>query len=461
MNRAALLLIPCLAAAALQAQPGFERTFGGAADDFGHTALALADGFLLAGYTASFGSGANDAYLVRTDAQGETLWTRVYGSDADDWSFRAIPTADGGCAVVGYAIRSGRADLTLLKVDDRGDSAWCRTYGGSSDDLGYGIELCPDSGFIIAGATFSYGTGRPNIYVIRTDALGDTLWTRTYGGAGEEYGFSVAVTRDSGFVIAGWTTSFGARGGDVYLIRTDSHGDTLWTRMYGGAGNDYCHTVRQTPDGGYILAGSTFSYGAGGPDLWLVRTDPDGDTLWTRTYGGTGYDLGHSVDLAADGGFAFAGVTRSFGAGDDDVLLVRTDSLGDTLWTRTFGGAEEERAFSVTSTADRGFALGGSTRSFGAGGADAWLVRTDSLGRVALAEPGPVRPLPHAGPTILRGTLFTPRTPGAGDGSLYTSAGTLALHISSGCNDISRLAPGFYFLRNGSAGPPQKLLLLR
>ncbi|MFO7649872.1 MAG: hypothetical protein R6X13_00825 [bacterium] len=391
MNQTAprFALLALFLPAVLAAQVSFTRTYGGAADDFGHTAVATGDGYLLAGYTYSYGSGAGDAHLVRTDATGETLWTRVFGSDADDLSFRAVATADGGCAVVGFAIRSGRADVTLLKTDARGDSSWCRTYGGNSDDLGYAVDQCPDSGFIIAGATFSYGSGRPNIYAIRTDAQGDTLWTRTYGGSSEEYAFSVAATADSGFIVCGWTKSFGAGAGDIYLIKLDDAGDTLWTRMYGGAGNDYGHAIRQTPDGGYIVAGSTFSYGAGESDFWLVRTDARGDTLWTRTYGGATSDLGHSVDLAADGGFALAGQTNSFGAGSYDAWLVRTDARGDTLWTRAFGGDAEERAYSVAATVDGGFTLGGWTRSSGAGGADAWLVKTDSLGRVGIAEPQP------------------------------------------------------------------------
>ncbi len=397
-------LLALLLPAVLAAQATFERTFGGPADDFGHTVVLTGTGFVLSGYSYARDSGAAEAYLVRTDSRGETLWTRMYGSDADDWSFKAIATADGGCAVVGYSINSGRADVSLLKTDADGDSSWWRTYGGSSDDMGYAVDQCPDSGYILVGGTFSFGAGRPNIYVIRTNADGETLWTRTFGGASEEYGFSVAATADSGFIICGWTRSFGAGAGDIYLIKTDARGETLWTRTYGGAGNDYGHTVKQTRDGGYVVAGSTFSYGAGESDFYLFRTDARGDTVWTRTCGGAASDLGHAVDLAADGGFIVAGQTRSFGVGNYDAWLVRTDSGGDTLWTRTFGGDQDERAFSVAATADGGFAFGGWTGSAGAGGADAWLVKTDPAGRIAIAEPGAVPARVVSGPTVVRGT---------------------------------------------------------
>jgi hypothetical protein len=389
--------------AVLAAQVTFERTYGGAGEDYGHTVVPAGTGYLLSGYTYSFGSGAADAYLVRTDSLGETLWTRVYGSDADDWSFRAIPTADSGCAVVGHSVIAGSKDVSLLKTAANGDSLWARTYGGGADDIGYAVAQCPDSGFIVVGTTCSFGAGQGDVYLVRTTALGDTLWTRTYGGASEEQGNAVVPTADSGFIVCAWTRSFGAGAGDVYLVKTDACGDTLWTRRYGGTGNDYCHAIRPTLDGGYVMAGVTFSYGAAQGDFYLIRTDANGDTLWTRTYGTAAAYLGHTVDLTADGGFALTGVTRSFGAGAYDAWLIRTDSLGDTLWTRTFGGVGEERAFSVMATADGGFALGGWTASSGAGGADAWLVKTDSAGRAAIAEPTepPVLTTTRTRPAIL------------------------------------------------------------
>jgi hypothetical protein len=383
-----LVFVSVLLPAVIAAQVTFERTYGGAGNDYGHTVVRVGTGFLLSGYTYSFGAGAADAYLVRTDSLGETLWTRVYGSDADDWSFNAAATADSGCVLVGYSAISGGKDVSLLKTGANGDSSWARTYGGSSDDIGYAVAQCPDSGFIIVGTTFSFGAGQCDVYVVRTTAAGDTLWTRTFGGASEDQGSAVAPTTDSGFIICAWTRSFGAGAGDVYVIKIDAGGDTLWTRRHGGAGNDVCHTIQQTPDGGYIMAGATFSYGAVQGDFYLIRTDARGDTLWTRRYGTAAADLGHAVDLAAGGGFIVAGVTKSFGAGGYDAWLVRTDSLGDTLWTRTFGGGGEERAFSAMATADGGFAFGGWTGSSGAGAADAWLVKTDSAGRGAVAEPG-------------------------------------------------------------------------
>jgi hypothetical protein len=439
--------------AVLAAQVTFERTFGGPADDFGQSALACPGGYLLCGWTYSFGSGDADQYLVRTDERGDTIWTRTFGvQSVEENGLKVKATFDGGFVAAGYSVRSGRANMTLTKVDARGDSLWTREYGGSLDDMAYAVDQAPDSGFIIGGGTYSFGSGRPNVYVVRTDAQGDTLWTRTYGGADEDYAFSVAATRDSGFIVCGWTRSYGAGMADIYLIKTDARGDTEWTRTYGGAEDEYGHTVRQTADGGYIVAGSTLSFGAGLADFYLVRVDPSGDTLWTRAYGGDSADLGHSVDLTEDGGFIMAGQTSSFGAGSWDAWLVRTDSLGETLWTRTVGDTGDDRCYSVQETADRGYIVAGSTGSSGAGGFDAWLVKTDSFGRVAVAEPGVPAVRAPGIATIARGVLHIPWSPSSIDRSLFDALGRKVLLLRPGPNDVSHLAAGAYLVRLTSGG---------
>jgi hypothetical protein len=159
---------------------------------------------------------------------------------------------------------------------------------------------------------------------------------RGIGGTGDDFGYSVQPTFDGGYIIAGATSSYGAAGKDVYLVKTNSAGDTVWTRRYGGPGDDEANSVRQTSDGGYIIAGYTESYGVigtDGGDVWLIKTDGAGDTDWTRTFGGPEYDCGWSVQQTSDDGYIIAGTTRSFGAGDNDVCLVRTDANGNDVKT--------------------------------------------------------------------------------------------------------------------------------
>jgi hypothetical protein len=458
-----LLSLFILLPTVLAAQVTFERTFGGPADDFGHSALVCSGGYLLCGWTYSFGSGDANQYLVRTDEAGDTIWTLACGAQSsEDNGLKVKPTFDTGFVVVGYSIRSGRANMTLTKIGTRGESLWAREYGGSLDDMAYAVDQTPDSGFIIIGATYSFGTGRPNIYAVRTDARGDTLWTKTYGGADEDYAFSVAATRDSGFMVCGWTRSYGAGMADIYLIKTDVRGDTEWTRTYGGAEDEYGHTVRQTADGGYIVAGSTLSSGAGLADFYLVRIDSSGDTLWTRTYGGDSSDLGHTVELTEDGGFIMAGQTSSFGAGSWDAWLVKTDSLGETLWTRTVGDTGDDRCYSVQKTMDHGYIVAGSTGSTGSGGFDAWLIKTDSAGRVAITEPDAPAARAPGHTTVAHGILCLPLSPPSTHHSLLDPSGRQAMRLHPGLNDVRRLPAGTYFIRSVRNGlsSTSKLIIL-
>jgi hypothetical protein len=323
-------------------------------------------------------------FVGNSFAQGpDTIWTKVYGTAVGDWVKDIQQTSDNGFIIVGDTqslIPLWHYDAYLIKIDAFGDTLWTKTYGGTNHDNGGSVQVTSDGGFIIAGSTWSFGAGNGDFYLIKTNADGDTLWTRTYGGISEEVARSSQVTSDGGFIIAGSTDSFGEGGTDVYLVRTDAFGDTLWTRTYGGTRTDDGWSVQQTSDGGYIVGGRTWSFGAGDNDFYLIKTDANGDAIWTRTYGGSGMDQGFSVQQTSDGGYIATGETKSFGAGGTDVYLVRTDAAGDTLWTRTYGGIEYDFGWSVQQTFYGGFIIAGSSYSFGAGGLDLYLIRTDALG---------------------------------------------------------------------------------
>jgi len=308
---------------------------------------------------------------------GDTLWTRTYGGSASDVSYTTEETTDGGYIIVGAtkSFGAGDWDFYLLKIDTNGDTLWTRTYGGSAADWGSWVQETLDGGYILAGITESFGAGAFDVYLVKTDANGDTLWTSTYGGSADDHAYSVQQTSDGGYIIAGETQSLAAGYSDAYLLKTDSYGDTLWTRTYGGPGPELSERVQQTTDGGYILAGSTMSFGAGAFDVYLVKTDTNGDTLWTSTYGGSANDYGRSVQQTTDGGYVVAGGTESFGAGYSDVYLLKTDSSGDTLWTRIYGGTSEDVGYSVQQTTDGGYIIPGWTMSFGAGSYDVYLIR--------------------------------------------------------------------------------------
>jgi hypothetical protein len=191
------------------------------------------------------------------------------------------------------------------------------------------VQQTTDGGYIVAGGTSSIGAGNSDVYLIKTDANGNTLWTKTFGGTGDEYAYAVQQTTDGGYIVAGDTNSFGAGNRDWYLIKTDANGNTLWTKTFGGTAVDYATAVQQTMDGGYIVAGITNSFGAGNADAYLIKADTNGNTLWTKTFGGTDYDTAYAVRQTADGGYIVAGGTVSFGAGTGDMYLIKTDASGN------------------------------------------------------------------------------------------------------------------------------------
>lgn len=360
------------------AQVTFERTYGGTDEDLGYSVLQTLDGgYIIAGVTNSFGIG-NEVYLIKTNASGDTLWTRTLGGGGNHFGYSVQETSDGGYIIAGETNVSD--DVYLVKTNASGDTLWTRTYGGGNSAEGHSVQETSDGGYIIAGDVSD------EVYLIKTNASGDTLWTQTYGGGNPEEGHSVQQTTDGGFIITGLTCSFGAGGCDVYLIKTDSLGDTLWTKTYGGTSFDGGTSVQQTSDGGFIITGTTFSFGAGDLDVYLIKTNFSGDTLWTRTYGGASDDWGSSVQQTSDGGYSIAGWTLSFGAGVYDVYLIKTDSIGDTLWTRTYGGTSFDRGYSVQQTMDGGFIITGRTFSFGAGLLDVYLIKTDGNGLVGIEE---------------------------------------------------------------------------
>jgi len=296
-------------------------------------------------------------------AFSQQRWERNYGGADHDWGYSVQQTSDGGYIIAGETASFGNGiQFYLVKTNANGDTLWTRTYGGTDTDRGYSVQQTQDGGYIVTGWTSSFGNWY-EVYLVKTNTTGDTLWTQTYGGANEDYGYSVQQTSDEGYIIAGNTRSFG-NDVQVYLVKTNASGDTLWTRSYGGTYTDRGYSVQQTSDGGYIIAGCTYSFGAGYADFYLIKTNASGDTLWTRTYGGANEDYGYSVQQTTDGGYIVGGWTRSFGD-STQVYLVKTNATGDTLWTRNYGGWGEDYGWSVQQTSDSGYIVTGEAELFG------------------------------------------------------------------------------------------------
>ena len=368
------------------AEPMWYKTFGGTAYDIGRSIIQSADGgFAIVGSTKSYGAGDNDVWLVKTDNNGNKLWDKTFGGTGYDNGYSIIQTADGGFVLLGTTAPSGtnNAAVWLIKTDINGNKLWDKTFGGVVYDQGYSLIQSADGGFAIAGYTTSYGVGG-DVWLIKTDSNGNKLWDKTFGGAAMDKGNSIIQLKDGGFVITGSTESYGAGKSDVWLIKTDSNGNKLWDKTFGDTGFDFGNSVIQSSDGGFVIAGLTVS-----ADLWLIKTDSNGNKLWDKTFGGAYADEAYSILQSGDGGFVITGETNPPTFRGYDVWLIKTDNNGNKLWDKTFGGVNDDGGYSVIQTSDGGFVIAGYTgwivTSADSTG-DLLVIKTDSTGT---SLPGP------------------------------------------------------------------------
>ncbi|MBC8527136.1 MAG: T9SS type A sorting domain-containing protein [Candidatus Cloacimonetes bacterium] len=310
----------------------------------------------------------------------DIIWTQTYpGGGSNDRCYSVKETSDGGFIQTGYTndIGAGGTDVWLIKTDALGNEIWNRTFGGTDNDKGYSVAETSDGGYIITGGTLSYATaGGFDVWLIKTNSSGDTLWTKTLGRAGDDWGNSVAQTSDGGYIITGYSAETQGQVSDVILIKTDSSGDETWTRIFSVVPdyNEEGFSVAQTSDDGYIITG--FTHG----DVWLIKTDSSGDETWTRTFYESEESKGYSVAQTFDGGYIITGYCGDWRS---DVLLIKTSSSGDTLWTKTFGEGsyDKERGHSVAQTPEGGYIITGFIHPLDKSkGKEVWLIKTNSSG---------------------------------------------------------------------------------
>ncbi|MFX0113133.1 MAG: hypothetical protein ACFFB3_01155 [Candidatus Hodarchaeota archaeon] len=302
-------------------------------DEAAFSVLQTTEGdFVLAGYTDSFGAGDYDMWLVKTDSMGIAQWNRTYGGSNHDYAKSLLQTADGGFLLAGFTNSHGAGDfdIWLVKTNSTGGVQWNRTYGGLNDEFADSLLQTADGGFLVVGETESYGAGGFDFWLMKINLTGAVLWNQTYGGSNSDEVSSLLQTADGGFLLVGETESYGVGSDDIWLVKTDSLGIMQWNRTYGGSHSDSANSLLQTADGGFLLAGYTESYGAGVGDIWLVKTDSLGVAQWHQTYGGPKRDCAFSIQQTADEGFVLAGFTNSNGDGSADMWLIKLHFPNDT-----------------------------------------------------------------------------------------------------------------------------------
>lgn len=362
-------------------QVKFERILGGTGYDYGYSVVQTYDkGYVLAGATSSFGYGSNDMYLHKTDSMGVSLWQKTFGGINIEQGFSITQTTDTGLVIAGYtnSFGLGGYDMYVIKTDKSGNVLWTKTYGGTNWDFAYSIQQTADGGFIVAGGTYSFGAGDEDMFLVKTDSNGDTLWTKSYGGLYEDEASSVVQTSDGGYILTGHTKSFGDTNGDIYTVKTDNNGDTLWTKKLSFPGVDKATQIIQTIDGGYISTGLSEDILVGRNDAFIVKTDMSGDTVFTKRFGSPNDAAAYSICESSFGGYVWVGKLKI--GSNYKVYFYKIDIFGNWNYAYLFGGVDDSEGQSVKQTTDKGYIVVGNTNSYNNGLGDVYLFKTDSLG---------------------------------------------------------------------------------
>ena len=309
-------------------------------------------------------------------------WERMYEGDTISAHYIDL-TVDGGYFIGAkeYTATPGQ-NTYLIKVDVNGDTLWTKSINNLG--LTSGAKVSNSFDHVLAGNVLDFNTFKMNAGMTKVDATGNTLWSRSYPNTFRSNANSVQQTTDGGYILAGYKDLSGSYwNSDAYLIKTDASGNVVWTQTYGGSTYEVANSVQQTTDGGYIFVGNQFatagSYASS--DIYVVKTNASGAVLWTQTYGGGDEEVAKSIEQTADGGYIIGGHTKSFGAGNKDVYLIKIDATGTVMWTQTYGGSDDDMANSVVQGTDGGYLVTGDTYDSGVDN-DIYILKTDPLGTV-------------------------------------------------------------------------------
>ena len=364
----------------------FEFTFNGVVDDAGKCVQQTNDGgYIVAGCTESTSHDEN-VFLIKTNVFGIEEWRKDFGGLNWDEGESVRQTIDGGYVIAGtsYSPIFGDGDMYLIKVDGNGNEQWSKNFAPDSSyySEGNSVQQTNDTGYIICGTSV---VSDYNVYLVKTDLNGNEQWSQMFGGINFDEGKCVQQTNDDGYIVSGHTWDLGNSFSDILLLKIDMNGNEQWNKSIGGLNYDVAEFVQQTNDGGYIITGYTrdFSDTIGlTSDIYLLKTDENGNELWSKTFGGFNGDEGKCIQQTNDGGFIITGSTRSFSNGDNDVYLIKTDGNGNEQWSKKFGGIGDDEGEYVQQTSDGGYIVTGSSESFGSNEKEVYLIKTDGTGNV-------------------------------------------------------------------------------
>ncbi len=458
-----------------QGVPGI--TIGGSKNDVGLSICPSYDnGYVIAGSTRSHGNGDNNFLFVSVDVSGTVEIDRNYGWDKQDF-FRKAIQADSGYVFVGdsYDLGFSGLDIYMLKTDRLGYSETGYAYGTTKRDNAFDIIQTQDKGFLILGHS-RFENPKGDILLLKVNNQGEKIWQKSYAGEGNDYAFDIIKSsQDDGYVFVGSENGFfddvhadfKTHDANILLYKVDADGNKIWKKTYGLSEHDFGYSVCNALDGGYYLLGSSQSYGNGSFDMLLIKTDADGNQQWLKSFGGSEYEYGKSIVMNNEGDLYLAGSTKSFGTdGSPDVYVVKTDSDGNEIWHETFGGSQPDYGEDIMALPNGGCAIAGSTKSYGEGGSDVFLLRLKENGDVDMFSGIPAQPYYKAivfpNPWMGSCKFYLPDTIGAYyTFQLFDSFGRLVSKKTFTGKELiqqrGNLSSGVYFYKISANGNPSIL----
>jgi len=362
----------------------FEKTFGGVLNERVYAVKQTTDGgMIITGWTQSYGDPMGDVYLLKTDKNGDKEWLKIIGGEKDDGGTDIVRTMDGGYIIAGHTVSygAGECDVFMVKTDASGETEWTKTYGEARDEAAHSIAVTSDGGYIMTGYKVAEN-GIEDLYLIRTDSKGETLWERTFGGDAQDVGEHVLQTADGGFLVFGHTGTVGVIPNDMYLIKTNENGDMVWEKRIGNPALDEkaFYAVPLVRAGGFAIVGYGQNPKRGDYDVLVLRMDQGGNILWKKYFGSGedefGYAIQENLDCLVISGFA----NRSE---NQDVMLLKVHQDGKLMWMNYYGGDDIERTQSICITPEDDIVSAGYTGSYGEGGTDVYLLKTNSDGEIS------------------------------------------------------------------------------
>ncbi len=367
----------------LQRVKCFSRFFYNSYDNINTVVRQTSDDGYIIVAQVRYGGSDNDIWLIKTDDDGNMQWNKTFGGSEGEGGYAVQQTSDGGYIILGhtYSYAIGQIDVWLIKTNSTGDEQWNTTYGYAETETANALVITNDGGYIFAGIRDTVSRAI-DVWVVKTDKDGIMEWNNSYGGIQSDCGYYIEKCSDGGYIITGYTRSYGPAESNVWLIKINSTGSEEWNKTFGGSSSESGYYCQETFDGGYVIIGPTGSFGAGGTDFWLIKTNDTGVKEWDKTFGGNDLEANPTGQQTTDGGYIITGYTASNSAKDRNYWLIKTNDTGVKTWDRIFNNSYYDSADSVRQTTDGGYIISGSTENVSTGDFDIWLIKTNDLGKV-------------------------------------------------------------------------------